>query len=177
MKAYVVADVGGSSAAGPDGLADLVIVDDMKQTVITLLGQGSGNVALPLLTPYNVPVHATVHGHVVARRGDVRSWRPMDVNGDGLTDLVHTALEQPASGPGEVRVDTLLALGDGRFGPVPAAGTSVTPVGEDHFQGQYDDSEVRASLVATSTAMAGSTSSGSSTTRTARSPSARRSGR
>jgi RHS repeat-associated protein len=139
VKDYIVADVGGSSGDGPDGRADLVIVDDAKQTVITLLGRGDGTFALPVVTPYTVPVHATLRGNAIPGRGDVGNWRAMDVNGDGLTDLVHTAVEQPASGLGWLHVDTLLALGDGQFG---------APVGEDHFQNEYGDADVRGFLPA-----------------------------
>ncbi|MGN6869264.1 MAG: FG-GAP-like repeat-containing protein [Solirubrobacteraceae bacterium] len=145
-KDYFVADVGGGSPAGPDGLADLVIVDDAKQTILTMLGHGDGTFALPVVTSYSVPIHARLRGHVLDGRGDVRNWRPMDVNGDGLADLVHTAVEQPASGPGSLHVDTLLAVGDGRFG---ASGQwqqqtwMADAVGEDHFANAYGDADVR----------------------------------
>jgi Salmonella virulence plasmid 65kDa B protein/FG-GAP-like repeat len=150
-KDFVVADVGGGSTAGPDGLADLVILDDTQHTIITVLGRGDGTFALPVVTSYTVPVHAKLRDHVIAGRGDVRNWRAMDVNGDGLTDLVHTAVEQPASGSGSLHVDTLLSRGDGRFG---ASGQwqqqtwVADPVGEDHFQNTYDDPDVRGFLPA-----------------------------
>ena len=54
VKTYVVADVGGASGTGPDGLADLVLVDDTKQNVVAMLGQGDGTFALPVVTPYTV---------------------------------------------------------------------------------------------------------------------------
>ena len=109
VAAFFVGDVGGGSDSGPDGLADLIVVDDSRQMIVTLLGNGNGTWR-PVVTSYDVPNHAISRGHLLAGRGDVRNWRAMDVNGDGLTDFVHTALVQVLAGAaGELRVDTLLA--------------------------------------------------------------------
>jgi hypothetical protein len=105
-------DVGGPSGAS-DGIADLVIIDDAKRAVVTMLGQGNGTFALPVVTPYSLPVNAVVRGHVLDGAGDTNNWRAMDVNGDGRADLVHTAIRQPASGTATLRIDTLLATGNG----------------------------------------------------------------
>lgn len=115
---WLLADVG-SPGGGPDGRADIVVIDDARQRIVTLLAQGRG-AWVPVPTGYQA-ASTVLRGHVITHRGDKFNWRPMDVNGDGLTDLVHTSFEQPATGRGTLQVETLLAQGDGTWqGPIHA---------------------------------------------------------
>ena len=52
----------------------------------------------------------------------LRSWKPMDVNGDGRVDLVHLGCTYSgAMGPCTLVIDTFFATGDGRFTRAPTA--------------------------------------------------------
>ena len=128
---WLLADVG-SPSGRPDGRADIVVIDDARQRIVTLLAQSGG---AWVAVPASYTASSTVlKGHVVTHRGDKFNWRQMDVNGDGLTDLVHTSLEQPATGRGTLQVETLLARGDGTWqGPVHAR----------HLIAAFDDANVQ----------------------------------
>jgi RHS repeat-associated protein len=131
---WLLADVGGAGNE-PDGRADIVVIDDLRKRTVTLLGAGDGTWT-PVLAGYDplgrIP-NSLRHGHLLTALGDAFNWRPMDVNGDGLVDLVHTALRQPAPGPGSLSVATLLARGDG---------TWRDPVVTDHYAGVYSEADV-----------------------------------
>ena len=129
---WFLADVGSLNTNGePDGNADLVLIDDARQRIITPTGVGDGTWA-PVAVTYAAP-NTIRRGHVLTGRADRFNWRPVDVDGDGLSDLVHIAFDQQASGSGTLRVETLLARGDGTWqGPIIGL----------HFQGAYDDANV-----------------------------------
>jgi hypothetical protein len=142
-RTWFAADVGGGPSNAPDGLADLIIVNDTAQHVVTLLGNGDGSWR-KVEAAYAVSLHASLHGHVVSGRGDRHNWRMMDVNGDGRADLVHTSLVQAgpliggSQSPGTVLVETLIARGDGNWD---------APPGSHQFIDTYTDTDVRGFMI------------------------------
>jgi RHS repeat-associated protein len=108
MRHWRAIDVGRPGGGGPDGRADLVHLRlssapfTAPKTVATvLLSNGDGTFQVQ-------PSMAVVDPE---SRPDQRSWLPLDVNGDGLTDLVRTT----RSGASGIAVETLTALGDGTW--------------------------------------------------------------
>jgi RHS repeat-associated protein len=92
----------GSPTGGPDGKADLILVDRKDATslqVYTLFSNGDGT-----FTP---KIDVATFG---AR--DLQNWRPADLDGDGNGDLIHLFSLGP--GPG-VKVSYLRSRGDGTW--------------------------------------------------------------
>lgn len=106
MRRWIVADLG-SPGGGPDGRADLMHLHydatgtELRSSI--LLSKGDGT--------YVFVDRAAATGNT---EPDVRLWNPVDVNGDGLVDLVR--LRQ-----GRKRIDTttLIANGSGGWSTVP----------------------------------------------------------
>ena len=103
---WMPVDVGSPSDGKPDGKADLIRIDryGTQLRVYSLLSTGTGwepRVDRPwkqngTVVPY--PAH------------DLHSWRPAQVDKDGRTDFVRLAALETG-----VRVETLLAAGDGTY--------------------------------------------------------------
>ncbi|MBS1857278.1 MAG: VCBS repeat-containing protein [Acidobacteria bacterium] len=138
---WFLADVGGSADNHADGKADIVIVDEFTQQVVTLLSNGDGTWRrIPAPTSPTVAGNpSSPEAQFLAGHADVGNWRAVDVNGDGLADLVHTQYWGAPAGQQRVVVETLLAKGDGTWGD---------PVVEPHFVGLYGDANVRAFIPA-----------------------------
>lgn len=99
---FLAMDVGRAGGGGPDGKADLVLVDSDGGTLRTyaFLSAGDGT----FTTVVDAPWGADYEPH------DLQHWVPAQLDNDGQGDLVHL------SRLGDfVRVDTLRALGDGTW--------------------------------------------------------------
>jgi RHS repeat-associated protein len=118
-RRWMTVELGGGTNGGPDGRIDLAYVDNYTYVdhaavlhqgirVYTLVSTGYGT-----WTP-------NVWNYDAWPRLDIEetwNWKPMDVNGDGLTDLVHlTSFNLNQS----IQVNVLLANSGGGFTPVYA---------------------------------------------------------
>lgn len=109
---WIPMDVG-SPSGGPDGKADLVLVDKDSGNsgagwnalqVYSLLSVGNGTFTLRIDTPWR-----DANNNVMAYGGrDLQNWRPADLDGDGNGDLVHLVAHYTG-----VTVEYLRARGDG----------------------------------------------------------------
>jgi YD repeat-containing protein len=116
VSTWFLVDVGGGPADAPDGKADIVLIDDISQQIVTLLSNGDGTWKKKV-DPYTFLLISELRGHVsIASYGSVSNWRAIDVDGDGRTDLVHIAFRQASGAQARIHVTTVLALGDGRWG-------------------------------------------------------------
>ncbi|MEV4049631.1 FG-GAP-like repeat-containing protein [Amycolatopsis sp. NPDC049688] len=104
-RAWRVADVGSPSGGLPDGRADLVLVTpaggvlpSTGTRVTTLFSNGDGTWT---------PVDRTYESWPLL---DMANWQPIDVDGDGRTDLVDTWMDQ-----GQFTAVTLFSAGDGSW--------------------------------------------------------------
>jgi RHS repeat-associated protein len=120
---WFLADVGGGPADAPDGKADIVLIDDVSQQIVTLLSNGDGTWRKQV-DPYLLfSLISELRGHASAAPfGDVGNWRAIDVNGDGKIDLVHIAFRQAADtqaqpAQAQIHVTTVPRLGNGHWGP------------------------------------------------------------
>src|SRR5262249_20232113 len=111
VRDFVAADVNG------DGRMDLVKV----QTLLTAGAPAQGSPFKTRVWSLIAAGKGTWEGHV--REVDQpyqasKNWRPMEVNGDGRTDLAY-----PASKPGEqLKVSSMLSMGNGSWASVTTAG-------------------------------------------------------
>lgn len=138
LSHILLADVGGGPGGAPDGRVDIILVDDLTQQIVTLLSNADGTWR-KRVTPYGFTPTTELRGHVKpVSHGDVNGWRALDVNGDGLTDLVHIAFRDTGATTRSsirLRVTTLAALGDGTWS---------APVGSDYdFRGNFRNPNVR----------------------------------
>ena len=96
----------------------------------TFLSQGDGT--FRTLAPAQVPLPPNV-------KADIGNWRPMDLNGDGKTDLVYLSWSgQSFSFPpsGGISITSLLSNGDGTWALQPAKGPFSPHIGPfDPFPG------------------------------------------
>lgn len=106
---WLTADVG-SQAGTADGKADLVLVEDIGGALwtTTLLSTGLGTFQ-PVQTPL---VDALGNA---APDPAAPGWIPVDLDGDGMADLAR--IRPNGAAPGII-LDTVHAIGGGRFGPV-----------------------------------------------------------
>jgi YD repeat-containing protein len=120
-----LADVNG------DGTVDLVDVDTARGTIHTLLRQNGGwtpfqqflNATTPPPCPHPSDKCDTPTTLVEATGGDDGAWQPLDLNGDGQTDLARVIV-----GPvDQLYVEELISLGNGTWQPEPA--TAITTHG------------------------------------------------
>ena len=97
---WILTDVGGPNRT-PDGLDDLVMVDtDAGQLrVYTMFSKGDGT--------YTAAIDNTI---AIQNAHDLGNYWPLDVDGNGMTDLVHLA-----PSPSGVRVDLLQSQGNGEW--------------------------------------------------------------
>lgn len=132
LRSWKLLDVNG------DGRDDLVHIQSFLVSfslssfrllqIDTFLSNGDGSFSSTRSASFFVP----------EAKGDVGSWRPMDVNGDGKADLVYISWK--ASGvftqPGGVFVSSLLSNGDGSWSNQPAQGPFAPTLGPlDVFPG------------------------------------------
>jgi RHS repeat-associated protein len=101
VRSWRLADIDG------DGLVDLVRVTwSGGVTVQVMFANGSGSWEMPVLPPET---------YFTTLSNRALDWRTIDVNGDGMMDLVNIATDAP-SGTQAIRV--LRGKGNGRFVPV-----------------------------------------------------------
>jgi RHS repeat-associated protein len=105
-----------------DGKMDLALVtiDAGKTTVRTLLSKGDGT-----WTPITDTPAASAGESLDPKFDNTRNWKPMEVNGDGMTDLGHLEYLNPG-----VRLRFLLSTGDGQWqsGSTPSISLPAFPV-------------------------------------------------
>lgn len=134
---WFVADVGGGPLGSPDGKADIIIPDDASQQIVTLLGSGDGHwtTTITAYSDLNLQFNSVLRGHASGTPfSDVNNWRALDVDGDGLTDLVHISFMDAGPGSAVLQTTVLLARGDGTWS---------LPINSDYsFGGKLTHSDV-----------------------------------
>lgn len=118
---WFLVDIGGGPSNSPDGMADIVLVDDVSRQIVTLLSNGDGTWR-KTVTTQNFSL-MTVLRNVLSKptTGDLSNWHAIDTNGDGLTDLVHISfIDAVAGGQAALHVTTLRARGNGDWNLVPS---------------------------------------------------------